>query len=184
LRELARQKVIASRKAAGTNAAEQPKYRDRASERRIMHNQPEVPLPDKEKPSKTKQAEGPPRPSPPPAPPVNPGEDQNNVGNKLLKMMGWTEGSGLGTAGEGRVEPVQTAIYAQGAGLGASKGKEVGKYADGYSGYVDGAKDGVSAMIRKTNDIDVKPECVLNQWCFPGPTALWNLTVYILDRGF
>jgi RNA-binding protein 5/10 len=71
-----------------------------------MHNQPEVPLPtpvEKEKASKKKQhAEGPPpAPTPPP-----PGEDQNNVGNKLLKMMGWTEGSGLGSTGEGRVEPM------------------------------------------------------------------------------
>jgi hypothetical protein len=72
---------------------------------------------------------------------VNPGEDDSNVGNKLLKMMGWKEGTGLGTAGEGRVEPVSTAIYAQGAGLGASKGKEIGKYADGYSGYVHMAQD-------------------------------------------
>lgn len=59
----------------------------------------------------------------------------------MLKLMGWTEGSGLGTEGDGRVDPVQTAIYASGAGLGASKGKEVGKYTDGYSGYVHMAKD-------------------------------------------
>jgi RNA-binding protein 5/10 len=86
---------------------DQPKYRDRASERRIMHNQPEVPLPE-EKSSKKRVADGPPRP-PTPAPlvpPPNPGEDHSNVGNKLLKMMGWTEGTGLGTTGEGRVEPV------------------------------------------------------------------------------
>jgi len=38
----------------------------------------------------------------------------------------------------------QTAIYAQGAGVGASKGKEIGKYEDGYSGYVHMAQDGVS----------------------------------------
>lgn len=39
----------------------------------------------------------------------------------------------------------QTAIYAQGVGLGASKGKELGKYADGYTGYVHMAQDAVSA---------------------------------------
>jgi hypothetical protein len=38
----------------------------------------------------------------------------------------------------------QTAIYASGVGLGASKGKEVGKYQDGYTGYVNMAKDSVS----------------------------------------
>jgi RNA-binding protein 5/10 len=41
----------------------------------------------------------------------------------------------------------QTAIYAQGAGLGASKGKEIGKYGEGYSGYVHMAQDGVSCEI-------------------------------------
>lgn len=86
---------------------EQPKYRDRASERRVMHNQPDVPLPESSKPTPRKrQAEGPPKPPTPPPPPVNPGQDENNVGNKLLRMMGWKEGTGLGTDGEGRVDPV------------------------------------------------------------------------------
>ncbi|THG99730.1 hypothetical protein EW026_g2654, partial [Hermanssonia centrifuga] len=114
------------------------------SERRIMHNQPDIPLPEgtaSKVSAKKRQAEGPPPPPSPPPPPLNPGEDENNVGNKLLRMMGWTEGTGLGTDGEGRVEPIQTAIYAQGVGLGASKGKEIGKYADGYSGYVHMAQD-------------------------------------------
>ncbi|KNZ81458.1 RNA-binding protein 5-A [Termitomyces sp. J132] len=134
LREVARQKTAARK------TEEQPKYRDRASERRVLFNQPDVPLPEKESTNlKQKKSEGPPPPPSPPA--IEPGKDTNNVGNKLLKMMGWTEGTGLGTSGEGRVEPIQTAIYAQGAGLGASKGKEVGKYADGYSGYVHMAQD-------------------------------------------
>lgn len=38
-----------------------------------------------------------------------------------------------------------TAIYAAGVGLGASKGKELGKYTDGYSGYVHMVQDAVSA---------------------------------------
>ena len=44
--------------------------------------------------------------SPPTPPPVNPGQDENNIGNKLLKMMGWKEGQGLGTSGDGRVDPM------------------------------------------------------------------------------
>jgi len=141
LREVARGKV----KAAQGNSAQAsaPKYRDRASERRIMHNQPDVPLPegveDKRKPRRA--AEGPTRPPTPPPPPVNPGQDESNVGNKLLRMMGWKEGTGLGVDGDGRVDPVQTAIYATGVGLGASKGKEVGKYQEGYAGYVNMVKD-------------------------------------------
>ncbi|KAH9927043.1 hypothetical protein B0H21DRAFT_839215 [Amylocystis lapponica] len=138
LRDLARQKAEAAR-----SKTEQPKYRDRASERRVMHNQPDVPLPSEvgKAGGKRRHAEGPPPPPSPPPMPVNPGQDENNVGNKLLKMMGWKEGTGLGTDGEGRVDPIQTAIYAQGVGLGASKGKDIGKYAEGYSGYVHMAQD-------------------------------------------
>ncbi|KAF8136243.1 hypothetical protein EV363DRAFT_1428656 [Boletus edulis] len=144
LRDVARQKMEAARKPPLKAAeTEQPKYRDRASERRIMHNQPDVPLPENTTTvSKKKRfAEGPPSPPSPPPAPLAPGKDENNVGNKLLKMMGWKEGSGLGTEGDGRIDPVQTAIYAQGVGLGASKAKEFGKYAEGYSGYVHMAQD-------------------------------------------
>jgi len=78
-----------------------------------------------------RSAPGPPKPPTPPPPPLNPGQDENNVGNKLLKMMGWTEGTGLGTNGEGRVDPIHTAIYAQGVGLGASKGKDIESLSNG-----------------------------------------------------
>lgn len=136
-----------------------------------MHNQPDMPVPESSSKGagKKRHAEGPPAPPSPPPPPVNPGEDQNNVGNRLLRMMGWTEGTGLGQDGEGRVEPMcvffsslvtaqsvltlqhsQTAIYAQGVGLGASKGKEIGKYADGYTGYVQQAQEAVSALLHDT----------------------------------
>jgi len=131
---------VAARKA---DARDQPKYRDRALERRVLFNQPDVPVPEKDTATTTKQRkfDGPPPPPSPPPPPVNPGRDATNVGNKLLKMMGWTEGTGLGTSGDGRVDPIQTAIYAQGAGLGASKGRDIGKYTEGYSGYVHMAQD-------------------------------------------
>ena len=102
LRDVARQKV-ATRKAA---SQEQVKYRDRASERRVLFNQPDVPVLEKETSTKSRKVDAPPPPPSPPPPPVNLGEDANNVGNKLLKMMGWKEGSGLGTSGEGRVEPM------------------------------------------------------------------------------
>jgi len=110
-----------------------------------LFNQPDVPMPEKDnstsKPAKRRPAEGPPAPPSPPPPPavINPGQDENNVGNKLLKMMGWTEGTGLGTAGDGRVDPIKTAIYAEGVGLGASKGKDVEKYAG--SSYISMAQE-------------------------------------------
>ena len=106
LRDITRQKVAVRK--AGT--PDQPKYRDRASERRVLFNQPDTPVPEKDPKdvNKSKKSGGPPPPpSPPPPPPsVNPGQDATNVGNKLLKMMGWTEGTGLGTSGEGRVDPM------------------------------------------------------------------------------
>lgn len=110
MRDVARQKAEAARKPPALKAAEteQPKYRDRASERRIMHNQPDVPLPENITTGSKKKrfAEGPPPPPSPPPAPLAPGKDDSNVGNKLLKMMGWKEGSGLGTDGDGRVDPV------------------------------------------------------------------------------
>ncbi|KAJ7632364.1 hypothetical protein FB45DRAFT_912257 [Roridomyces roridus] len=141
LREVARQKLAARQTDA--SGAEQPKYRDRASERRVLFNQPDAPVPEKDasKVGKKRQAEGPPPPPSPPPPALNPGQDEKNVGNKLLKMMGWTEGSGLGSAGDGRVDPISTAVYAQGVGLGASKGKDIAKYAEGATNYVGMAQD-------------------------------------------
>ncbi|KAF5376539.1 hypothetical protein D9757_008287 [Collybiopsis confluens] len=146
-----------------TKNSEQPKYRDRALERRALFNQPDSPLPenDNSKVPKRKQVEGPP---PPPPAPLNPGQDGANVGNKLLKMMGWQEGMGLGANGEGRVDPMyqlmdhtsafdivnifplssKTTIYAEGAGLGASKGKDVGKFNEGHGGYLSMAQESVS----------------------------------------
>ena len=110
LRDVARGKVKAAQAAAEANSAQAsaPKYRDRASERRIMHNQPDVPLAEgvEDKRKQRRAAEGPTRPPSPPLPPVNPGQDESNVGNKLLRMMGWTEGTGLGVDGEGRVDPM------------------------------------------------------------------------------
>ncbi|RXW24181.1 hypothetical protein EST38_g1651 [Candolleomyces aberdarensis] len=152
LREVARQKLIARKAASSTSQTpkekEEPKYRDRASERRTLFNQPDAPLPDKDASissstttaTKKRYAEGPARPPTPPPPPARPAEDENNVGNKLLKMMGWKEGTGLGTDGDGRVDPVETAIYAQGAGLGASKGKDISRLTEGY-GYLQMAQE-------------------------------------------
>jgi hypothetical protein len=134
LREIARQKAASRR--VGTSEA--PKYRDRASERRTLFNQPEAPIPEKDPSvSKKRQVEAP----RPPTPPVDLANDDANVGNKLLKMMGWKAGSGLGSEGDGRVNPIETAVYSPGMGLGASKGRDIGKYTDGFSSYFHMAQD-------------------------------------------
>jgi len=158
LREIARQKAASRR--IGTSEA--PKYRDRASERRTLFNQPEAPIPEKDPSvSKKRQVEAP----RPPTPPVVLANDEANVGNKLLKMMGWKAGSGLGSEGDGRVNPMfvsdfiiwpanlltaasisETAVYSPGMGLGASKGRDIGKYTDGFSSYVHMAQDSVGSF--------------------------------------
>lgn len=47
--------------------------------------------------------------------------DSGNVGFKLLKSMGWTEGQGLGKEKQGHVEPVATEIKNNRHGLGAKE---------------------------------------------------------------
>jgi RNA-binding protein 5/10 len=84
-----------------------PKYRDRALERRTAFRQPDMPqISGGEVSLKRKYSRGPTPPPPPPPPAIIPAKDEENVGNKLLKKMGWSEGSGLGAGGEGRVEPM------------------------------------------------------------------------------
>lgn len=171
LREIARQKVAARKTAsAAEQAAEQPKYRDRASERRTLFNQPDAPMPEKDNSShlpKKRAAEAPRAPTPPPAAPAPPAQDTSNVGNKLLKMMGWKEGAGLGQEGEGRVNPMyatmffppwgpfidellsETAVYTPGAGLGAAKAKDIAKYAESFTSYAAMAQDSVCVLLHK-----------------------------------
>ncbi|KAJ3092941.1 hypothetical protein HK102_000035 [Quaeritorhiza haematococci] len=86
---------------------ETQQYRNRAAERRKRHGQP--------KPKSTKRQERPIKPEQP----VNPlGED--NIGNRLLRSLGWKEGEGLGARGTGIVAPIEAEGYAPGAGLGST----------------------------------------------------------------
>lgn len=100
---VAKEKADVAKKAAGDPP--QSKYRDRASERRVIYGQPDIPMPEQSV-SQKKVSEGPPPQAPPPPPAVEPGKDESNIGHKLLKKMGWSQGTGLGTDGEGRVDPV------------------------------------------------------------------------------
>ncbi|KAL3121785.1 hypothetical protein niasHT_002013 [Heterodera trifolii] len=49
--------------------------------------------------------------------------DATNIGNKMLKSMGWTEGQGLGRNAQGIRDPIKAEQHVQGAGLGASGSK-------------------------------------------------------------
>ncbi|CAH9073996.1 unnamed protein product [Cuscuta epithymum] len=50
--------------------------------------------------------------------------DSSNIGFRLLKKHGWKEGTGLGIAGQGRLEPVEAHVNKNKLGLGAEKGKK------------------------------------------------------------
>ncbi|KAM7461791.1 hypothetical protein LguiA_029912 [Lonicera macranthoides] len=49
--------------------------------------------------------------------------DESNVGNRMLRNMGWQEGLGLGREGSGMVEPVQVQAIEKRAGLGSQPKK-------------------------------------------------------------
>ncbi|XP_073290526.1 SUPPRESSOR OF ABI3-5 [Primulina huaijiensis] len=49
--------------------------------------------------------------------------DESNVGNRMLRNMGWHEGLGLGKDGSGMVEPVQAQTMETRAGLGSQPKK-------------------------------------------------------------
>ncbi|GKV20332.1 hypothetical protein SLEP1_g30475 [Rubroshorea leprosula] len=51
--------------------------------------------------------------------------DEKNVGNRMLRNMGWQEGLGLGKDGSGMVEPVQAQAIDSRAGLGSNQKKAV-----------------------------------------------------------
>ncbi|XP_015583178.1 SUPPRESSOR OF ABI3-5 isoform X2 [Ricinus communis] len=49
--------------------------------------------------------------------------DESNVGNRMLRSMGWHEGLGLGKDGSGMIEPVQAQATEKRAGLGSQQKK-------------------------------------------------------------
>lgn len=81
-------------------------YRDRAKERRMKYGDPDEPQPSKlkEKYLKSRElADSLPAASTSITEPIG----TENVGNKLLQKMGWTEGQGLGRMNQGRTTIIQ-----------------------------------------------------------------------------
>lgn len=102
------------------NNPESQAYRDRAKERRLKYGESDPPPPNRsrerfekeiekhtvalQKQSSTNLASVP--------------IGENNVGNRLLQKMGWSEGQGLGRTNQGRTNIIEAESRAPAAGLG------------------------------------------------------------------
>lgn len=80
-------------------------YRDRAKERRMKYGDPDEPQPSKLKEKYLKSREM--ADIPVTAASVSEPIGSENVGNRLLQKMGWTEGQGLGKQNQGRTTIIQ-----------------------------------------------------------------------------
>ncbi|KAF9167981.1 hypothetical protein DFQ26_002206 [Actinomortierella ambigua] len=149
------------RAAAAAAAAGEPKYRDRAAERRLVYGQPDNPLPPSahRHGSSARGHRGPgggslsiPQASwgggtasggsasgngregaVVPDQPTKDGIKEDNIGNRLLKSMGWKEGQGLGKDGGGITAPVEATSYSRGAGIGAGVLLKGDQHTRGYA---------------------------------------------------
>lgn len=136
--KLAEQRKAEGEDAAATATATAPageavKYRNRASERRAvfgLSGGADVP---KSKftqvfagPTAMTSSDAPPSSALPSSEPSDTNaapaisEDASNIGNILLRSMGWTEGQGIGVDGKGIDKPIEAVRYASGAGIGSS----------------------------------------------------------------
>ncbi|KAK8851667.1 hypothetical protein PGQ11_014146 [Apiospora arundinis] len=120
-------------------------YRDRAKERRLVHNQPNKPkphLPRKKPQASSKENEAPNGKESTPSKPAM------SKGAGLLAKMGWNAGAGLGAEGAGRTNIIETAAYAPGVGLGA----EGGKIGDAVEEAARATKNDYSDFVAKAKD--------------------------------
>ncbi|XP_053958830.1 RNA-binding protein 5-A-like [Anastrepha ludens] len=94
-------------------------YRDRAKERRQKYGESDPPVANRSrerfememKSISTRQPEAPPMPI-----------GSNNVGNRLLQKMGWSEGQGLGRKNQGRTSIIEAEARSSTVGLGNKSG--------------------------------------------------------------
>ncbi|GEM09998.1 RNA-directed RNA polymerase 2 [Rhodotorula toruloides] len=138
--------AAAASASTSSNSFSKPKYVDRAAARRealgasdgTEHGQ-----------GKKRKFDGPEPSKPLPPGPNKDGLEESNAGRKMLEKMGWTAGAGLGASKSGRVDPVQAAQFAQGAGLGSTKGVAVGSDDGASKTYADRLRE--KALQRYNN---------------------------------
>lgn len=99
---------LEARKKKKSNDPEKIVYRDRAKERRMKYGDPDEPQPSKlkEKYLKAREVE-----MSMPTTKVDEPIGAENVGNRLLQKMGWTEGQGLGKQNQGRTTIIQVSFW-------------------------------------------------------------------------
>lgn len=107
---------VRSKKKKSENQSEKIVYRDRAKERRMKYGDPDEPQPSKlkEKYLKSRELVEVPVAASSVAEPIG----IENVGNRLLQKMGWTEGQGLGRMNQGRTTIIQAEQRNSTVGLG------------------------------------------------------------------
>ncbi|KAK5164209.1 uncharacterized protein LTR77_009903 [Saxophila tyrrhenica] len=66
----------------------------------------------------------------------------------MLAKHGWTEGQGLGAAGEGLAAPIEASAYSRGVGLGAEGGKVGDAAVEASKGYAEAARDKARARLQ------------------------------------
>lgn len=136
-------KAIQDLKAVGKEPTSN--YRDRAKERRLVHNQPNKPKANSNQPRKKTQSSA--KENEPPKEPT-PSKPAMSKGAGLLAKMGWSAGAGLGAEGAGRTNIIETAAYAPGVGLGA----EGGKIGDAVEEAARATKNDYSDFVAKAKD--------------------------------
>ncbi|XP_044730433.1 RNA-binding protein 5 [Chrysoperla carnea] len=122
------------------------KYRDRAKERREKFGESDAPPPSKlkEKYLKAREASEPILPVQPQTP-----IGSDNVGNKLLQKMGWSEGQGLGKSNQGRTTIIQAERMVSNVGLGAKANSYTALPGESYK---DVVKKMMYARYQEIND--------------------------------
>ncbi|KAK6631814.1 hypothetical protein RUM43_013878 [Polyplax serrata] len=143
LSDLHKQNLEAWFTSRGLDNSSQRMYRDRAKERREKFGIPDEPRPNrlKEKYLKEKEEIY--------EEPNRGGISAENVGNKMLQKMGWTEGMGLGRSNQGRTDIIQASQRVPTAGLGAS-GSNLGIGGVGTS-YKENVK---RSMLARYSELD------------------------------